>query len=89
MTKPTNLKDMLAGGHISRGEVESIARSIFDGKTTMAGPEGYVITASSFDALPEHVRGFIVKAVLEFSVENVLDAVEDDESEEDVDEPED
>ena len=58
MSKPTNLKDLLVENHISLSEVRKIARNIFDGKTTAAGPEGYVITAVDFDKLPEHVRGF-------------------------------
>jgi hypothetical protein len=73
MTKPKNLKDLLAEGHISYGEVERIATSIFNGTTTAAGPEGYIITACRLDSLPAHVRDFIVKAILEFKVTNVLD----------------
>ena len=72
--KPSNLKDLLRDGHISLGEVRNIAKSIFDGKTTAAGPEGYIITASKLEDLPEHVVGFIIKGILEFGVENVLDA---------------
>lgn len=71
--KPNTLKDLLGGGHIAIHEVDTIARGLFDGKTTAAGPEGYIIIAVNFDDLPEHVRGFIRKAVLEFKVENVLD----------------
>ncbi len=76
MGKPTNLKDLMIGGHIGRSEVETIARALFNDATTMAGPEGYLVTGVNFDDLPEHVRGFIIKAILEFSVENVLDAAE-------------
>jgi hypothetical protein len=78
MNKPNTLKDLLIGSHISLQEVDTIARSIFDGETTAAGPEGYVITAVNYDDLPEHVQGFVRKAVLEFRVENVLDVAEDD-----------
>jgi hypothetical protein len=74
MGKPTNLKDLLREGHITLSEVRKIAKDIFDGTTTAAGPEGYVVTASNFDDLPDHVQGFIVKGILEFSVENVLDS---------------
>lgn len=73
MGKPTTLKDLLAGSHITKSEVRKIARDIFNGETTGAGPEGYVITAVNFDDLPEHVQGFVLKAILEFKVENVLD----------------
>ena len=72
--KPNNLKDLLRDGHITLGEVRNIAKSIFDGVTTAAGPEGYIITASKLEDLPEHVVGFIIKGILEFGVENVLDA---------------
>ncbi len=76
MSKPNTMLDLLREGHIGLNEVRDIAREIFDGKTTGAGPEGYVVTACSYDDLPEHVRGFINKAVLAFAVENVLDARE-------------
>lgn len=79
MDKPTILRDLLTTGHVSLTDVRNVARMIFDGKTTAAVPmesaiEGYVITACKFDDLPEHVRGFVIKAVLAFGVENVLDA---------------
>lgn len=82
MNKPETLKDLMVGQYIGRNEIESIARTFFDGKTTAAGPEGYVITAVSYDDLPAHVQGFILKAILEFKIENVLDA--NDVAEEDV-----
>lgn len=77
MNKPKTLKDLLIGGHINRSEIETIARAIFTDATTMAGPEGYLVTGANFDDLPPHVQGFIVKAILEFGVKNVLDASED------------
>lgn len=77
MSKPIILKDLLREGHITLSEVRKIARDIFNGKTTAAGPEGYIITAAKFEDLPEHVQGFIVKGILEFKVENVLEAHED------------
>ena len=83
MDNSTTLLALLAGGHISLTDVRSIARTIFNGETTAAGPtegglEGYVITASQFDDLPEHVQGFVIKAILAFKVENVLEAAERD-----------
>lgn len=74
MNKPKTLHDLLIGQHISLREVEDIARTVFDGKTTAAGPEGYVMTACAYDDLPEHIRQFVRKAFLSFTVENVLDA---------------
>ncbi len=76
--KPETLKDLLAGGHITLGEVRNIAKSLFDGETTAAGPEGYIITAVALDKLPDHVQQFIVKGILEFQVTNVLDVVKED-----------
>jgi len=86
MNKPETLRDLLGGGHISITEVDKIISNstLFDGVTTSAGPEGYVITAVAYNDLPEHVRGFIRKAVLAFTVENVLDASEDEDEEEDL-----
>ena len=76
--KPKIIKDLLAGGHITKGDVKNIARSIFDGGNTAEGTgqgglEGYTITACLFDDLPDHVQGYVVKAILEFKVENFLD----------------
>lgn len=83
MNKPNTLRDLLVAGHISLTDVRGIARMIFDGKTTAAGPlegavSGYVLTACKFDDLPEHVRGFVIKAILAFGVENVFEAAERD-----------
>lgn len=74
MTKPSNLKDLLAEGHITKSEITSIARDIFDGSTTGAGPDGYVITAIKYDDLDERLQTYVFKAILEFPVENILDA---------------
>ena len=76
MNKPMTLKDLMIGGHVGRNEIDAIARTLFDGVTTAAGPEGYIITSVSYDKLPPHVQGFIAKAILEFNVENILDAAE-------------
>lgn len=79
MKKPNTMKDLMAGGYVGRNEVETIARALFNDATTMAGPEGYLVTGVNYDDLPPHVQGFIVKAILQFSVENVLDAGKDNE----------
>jgi hypothetical protein len=78
MSKPKTIHDLLIGQHISLRDVEDIARNVFDGKTTSAGPEGYVITACSYDDLPNHIRDFVRKAFFFFAVENVLDANDGD-----------
>ncbi len=83
MNKPKTLQDLLIGQHIGLNEVNTIARALFNDATTMAGPEGYLVTGINFDDLPDHVRGFIRKAILQFTVKNVLDASEvEDEAEE-------
>ncbi len=74
MNKPKTLQDLLIGQHIGLNEVNVIARTLFTNATTMAGPEGYLVTGVNFDDLPDHVRGFIRKAILQFTVKNVLDA---------------
>ena len=78
MSKPKTLHDLLIGQHINLREVDDIARTVFDGVTTGAGPEGYMMTACKYDDLPQHIRDFTRKAFLYFTVENVLDANEDD-----------
>ena len=85
MTKPTTLKDLLAGNHIDTTEIRKIARELFDGKTTGAGPDGYVVTSVAFDDLDDRLQQYVVKAILEFPVENVLDS-HSDEDENEIDE---
>ena len=81
MPKPQTLHDLWTAKHVSLHELEKIARDIFDGQTTMAGPEGYVVTACNFDDLSDSCKQFVVKAILAFPVENVLDAGINDEEE--------
>ncbi len=83
--KPQKLKDLLIAGIISGQDTQRICEGIFDGETTAAGPgqgglQGYILTACKFTDLPPHVQGFVAKAILEFKVENVLDAAEADDS---------
>ena len=73
MPKPETLKDLVAGGHTNLSEVRAIARAIFNSEITMAGPEGYLVTGVNLDDLSDNCQQFIVKAILEFSVENILD----------------
>lgn len=74
MPKPNTMLDLLKDGHINLGEVNVIARAMFNTEVTMAGPEGYLVTGVNFDDLPKHIREFISKAILQFTVENILDA---------------
>ena len=81
MSKPSTLMDLFKEGHVGMNEVNALARALFTNATTMAGPEGYLVTGVNFDDLPDHVQGFIRKAILRFTVENVLDAKETEEAE--------
>lgn len=83
MPKPNTMLDLLKDGYINLGEVNVIARAIFNVETTMAGPEGYLVTSVNFDDLPDHVQQFVRKAILQFTVENILDANEPDETADD------
>jgi hypothetical protein len=76
--KPQTLQDLFVAGTVSGTEVRKIAEDIFDGHTTAAGPDGYVITACKFDDLPKHVQDFVLKAIRSFKVENVFDAADDE-----------
>ena len=73
MSNPETLADLVRGGHASLGEVREIAKDIFDGKTSGAGPEGYVVTFPVFDDLPDHIQQFVIKAFQFSRVENVID----------------
>jgi hypothetical protein len=73
MSKPNTMLDLKIGGHISSTDVTAIARAIFNTELVLDGPEGYTVTGVNFDELPRHVREFIEKAILQFTVTNVLD----------------
>ena len=81
MTKPQTLQDLIKGGHATIGDARDIATYVFDGHTTGAGPEGYIVTFPNLAELPDHIQQFIVKAFALSKVENVLDAAESDEDE--------
>ena len=74
MSKPTTLKDLMIAEGLTTGDVQKIARGIFNGDTELAhGPEGYVVIAPKWDDLPTLAKDFIVKALLESHIMNVLD----------------
>lgn len=85
MSKPKTVKDLFIGQHISLNDVEDLARAVFDGETSAAGPDGYIVTACKYDDLPRHIREFTRKAFMYFTVENVLDAAEDNDEAEEAD----
>jgi len=81
MTKPQTLRNLKEGGYIGLHEIETIARQLFDGKITVSGVEGYIVTLAHFDDLPESAQSFIRKAVLASTVENILDVESVDDGE--------
>jgi len=74
MNKPQTIQHLIRDGVAGTKDVDTIARSLFDGKTTGAWIEGYVATAADWDSLPEPTKQFVRKAIGFFKVENVLDA---------------
>lgn len=73
MSNPETLADLVRSGHATIGEVREIAKHVFDGETSGAGPEGYVVTFPLFVDLPDHIQQFIIKAFQFSKIENVLD----------------
>lgn len=69
----------MASGHVTRRDVEKIAESIFDPDSPVSNDVaissivGYVLTMPRWTDLPPHVRGFVLKALLECRVTNILD----------------
>lgn len=74
MNKPQTIQYLIREGVAGTKDVDAIARSLFDGKTTGAWIEGYVATAADWDSLPDATKQFVRKAIGFFTVENVLDA---------------
>jgi hypothetical protein len=68
------IMDLLAAGHITKGDVRKIAAALFSQDTvaTAAFPEPYTVKLPDFNSLPEHVQGFVVKAILHAEVAPVL-----------------
>jgi hypothetical protein len=63
------LKDVVIQGTLSKFEVETIAQSVFGKKLGKAHTKElsmpYEVTLPKWEDLPEHVRGFVLKAFLE------------------------
>jgi len=77
MAKFKTLKDMMIAGQLTTGEVRRMATCLFNDMMPLAGaPEGYTAKAPNFDALPDSCKQFIIKALLEGKVTNILDAQE-------------
>lgn len=87
MSKPKTMKDLVVGGFANLSEITTLARAIFNTEITMAGPEGYLVTGVNFDDLPDTCQQFIRKAILEFSVENILDVETTDQAEAEAPDP--
>jgi hypothetical protein len=75
MSKPNTLHDLHLDGQFSLADADNIGRDIFDGNRAVPGGlDGYLVTTCDYDDLPDHVKGFVRKAILAFNVENILDA---------------
>lgn len=63
------LKDVVIQGTLTKFEVEKIAESMFGRKVSKSHTKDlsmpYDITLPEWEDLPEHVRGFVLKAFLE------------------------
>lgn len=74
MSVPKTLKELMESGNLTRGEVRKLARLVFDGKTKLSQSHvPYGVTLPVFDDLPEHVQGFIVKAILNSKLSTLWD----------------
>lgn len=70
MSTPSTIKDLLAAGDVSKGDVKKIAAALWeqDEVASTAFPAPYSVALPPFDELPEHVQGFIIKGILEAAV---------------------
>ena len=75
MGKPKTLKDLMIAGEITNGMLDVLARDLFNDDHIFPTIDSlpYDIFTPIYDDLPEHVRGFIRKAILESTVKNILE----------------
>jgi hypothetical protein len=71
MPKPEFLRDL------DRSEERKAAKLLFNGQTTVH-LEGYVVTLPNFDDLGDHVQMFIMKAIGQGTLRNVLEDLRTD-----------
>lgn len=77
MAKIEKLRDLVAANVVSLHDVKRMARAWFQDSRSYEVMEDnirapYSVILPHFDDLPEHVQGFIVKAILESAVEPSL-----------------
>lgn len=75
MTRPSTLKELMQAGDLTMGEARRITVNIFDSKVIV--PQNvipYSVTMPAFNDLPDHVQQFVIKAMLESAIVNLLDA---------------
>lgn len=80
MAAPKTIRDMLIDGDITRGGIEKIAASLFNGRRLEeCAPEGYKLFAPIWKDLDQRNRDYIVKVLVESEVVNILEQDDDEE----------
>lgn len=72
MPQPKTLKELLIAEGVTTQELNNLAEQIFTSDREF-NAFGYLINLPDFQGLPNHVQGFIRKAILESSIMTVLD----------------
>lgn len=74
MAKPETLKDLMIAGDLTMGEARRLTRKVFNDVNVLEQDLiPYQVTLPVFDSLPDHVQQFLIKAVLEASIVNVME----------------
>lgn len=80
MSGPTTLKELMQAGDLTIGEVRRLASLVFDGITILdQNVVPYKVTMPLFETFAGHIQQFIIKAILDAGIVNILDAVDPDE----------
>jgi len=80
MPGPQTLKELMQAGDLTMGEARRLASLVFDGMTVVdQNVVPYKVTMPLFETLAAHVQQFIVKAMLDATTVNLLDAATDPE----------
>ncbi len=75
MVGPRTLKELMQAGDLTMGEARRITKALIFNWVVPQDVIPYEVTLPEFDSLPDHVQQFLIKAVLESSIKNVLDVV--------------
>lgn len=81
MSKPETLKELMIAGDLTMGEARRLTRKVFNGNEVLVQDLiPYTITVPNLDDLPDHVTSFVIKAMLEASIVNVMDRTDADDA---------